>query len=166
MELSSLGGFLGFLGACFAAAASGAVFTPGPWYDALARPRWCPPNWLFAPAWAVLFLMIAIAGWLIWEAVGFSGGALALSLYALQLVLNAAWSGIFFGMRRMDLAFAELCLLWLSILACIIVFWLIRRGVDANHTPISQTDQWSTRVAAVDSGICLDHLVGIKPRQP
>jgi len=56
MELSSLGGFLGFLGACFAAAASGAVFTPGPWYDALARPRWCPPNWLFAPAWAVLFL--------------------------------------------------------------------------------------------------------------
>ncbi|MEY4793638.1 MAG: hypothetical protein RL724_574, partial [Pseudomonadota bacterium] len=125
MELSSLGGFLGFLGACFAAAASGAVFTPGPWYDALARPRWCPPNWLFAPAWAVLFLMIAIAGWLIWEKVGFSGGALALSLYALQLVLNAAWSGIFFGMRRMDLAFAELCLLWLSILACIIVFWPI-----------------------------------------
>jgi tryptophan-rich sensory protein len=41
------------------------------------------------------------------------------------LVLNAAWSGIFFGMRRMDLAFAELCLLWLSILACIIVFWPI-----------------------------------------
>ncbi|MCA4919305.1 MAG: tryptophan-rich sensory protein [Roseomonas sp.] len=125
MELSSIGGFLGFLGACFAAAASGAIFTPGPWYDALKKPRWCPPNWLFAPAWGVLFLMIAIAGWLIWEAVGFSDGALALSLYALQLVLNAAWSGIFFGMRRMDLAFGELCLLWLSILACIIVFWPI-----------------------------------------
>ncbi|MCA3382563.1 MAG: tryptophan-rich sensory protein, partial [Roseomonas sp.] len=116
MEWSSIYGFLGFLGASFAAAMSGAVFTPGPWYDALTKPRWCPPNWLFAPAWAVLFLMIAIAGWLIWEAVGFAGGALALGFFALQLVLNAAWSGIFFGMRRMDLAFAELCLLWISIL--------------------------------------------------
>jgi tryptophan-rich sensory protein len=125
MEWSSTYGFLGFLGASFAAAMSGAVFTPGPWYEALKKPSWCPPNWLFAPAWAVLFLMIAIAGWLIWEAVGFAGGALALGLFALQLVLNAAWSGIFFGMRRMDLAFAELCLLWLSILACIIVFWPI-----------------------------------------
>jgi tryptophan-rich sensory protein len=104
---------------------SGAVFKPGAWYEGLAKPPWRPPNWLFGPAWALLFLMIATAGWLVWGRAGFAGASLALSIYGVQLLLNAAWSGFFFGMRRMDLALADLCLLWLSILGCIITFWPI-----------------------------------------
>jgi tryptophan-rich sensory protein len=125
MDLPPISGFFGFLGACFAAALSGAVFKPGAWYEGLAKPPWRPPNWLFGPAWALLFLMIATAGWLIWGRAGFAGASLALSIYGVQLLLNAAWSGFFFGMRRMDLALADLCLLWLSILGCIITFWPI-----------------------------------------
>lgn len=108
-----------FAGLCFAAALSGALFKPGAWHAALAKPRWHPPNWLFGPAWAVLYVMIATAGWLVWNAAGWS---LALAAWSAQLLLNAAWSWLFFGLRRPDLAFAEVVLLWLSIVACVVLF--------------------------------------------
>ncbi|WPB86347.1 TspO/MBR family protein [Sediminicoccus rosea] len=110
---------LGFFAACFATAASGAIFTPGAWYEGLKKPWWRPPNWLFGPAWGVLFCMIAVAGWLVWRQAGFG---LAMGLYALQLVLNFLWSAFFFGMKRPDYALYDLIALWFAILACIIVF--------------------------------------------
>jgi tryptophan-rich sensory protein len=110
---------LGFFGACFATALAGAIFTPGEWYTRLRKPWWRPPNWLFGPAWAVIFCCIAVAGWLVWRQVGFG---LALGIYAVQLVLNFAWSWLFFGRRRPDLAFWDLVALWVSIAACIVVF--------------------------------------------
>lgn len=119
MEAAAL---VGFFVVVLAAASTGGIFRPGAWYASLNKPVWCPPNWLFAPAWAVLYVMIAISGWLVWRAAGFGGAAAALAIYALQLVLNAAWSGIFFGLQRMGLALVELALLWVSILATIIAF--------------------------------------------
>jgi tryptophan-rich sensory protein len=98
------------------------MFRPGQWYEHLRKPSWRPPNWLFAPAWAILYLMIAFSGWLVWRTVGFGGAALPLTVYFLQLGLNAAWSTIFFGMRRPDLAFLEIAMLWLSIVATIAAF--------------------------------------------
>ncbi len=115
-------GLLGFAAACFLAALSGALFRPGDWYETLVKPWWRPPNWLFGPAWTVLYTMIAIAGWLVWRKAGFAGAAVPLAIYGVQLLLNALWSGIFFGMKRMDLAFYELVGLWLSILATILAF--------------------------------------------
>jgi translocator protein len=111
--------WLVFAGLCFAAAFSGALFRPGAWHAALAKPRWHPPNWLFGPAWAVLYVMIATAGWLVWHAGGWS---VALAMWGVQLVLNAGWSWVFFGLRRPDLASAEVVLLWLSILGCVLLF--------------------------------------------
>lgn len=111
--------WLTFAALCFAAALSGALFKPGAWHAALAKPRWHPPNWLFGPAWGVLYLMIATAGWMVWNAAGFSA---ALAAWGVQLVLNAGWSWLFFGLRRPDLAFAEVLLLWLSIAACVVLF--------------------------------------------
>lgn len=113
---------LGFIAAVAAVASTGAFFPPDKWYQALRKPRWCPPNWLFGPAWTVLYLMIAVSGWLVWRKAGLAGAAGAFAIYALQLVLNGAWSGIFFGLRRMNLALAELVLLWLAILATIVAF--------------------------------------------
>lgn len=121
----ALGGF--FL-ACFGTAASGAIFKPGQWYERLKKPWWRPPNWLFGPAWGMLFCFIAVAGWLVWREDGFGW---AMALYAIQLVLNFAWSFFFFGMRRPDLALYDLILMWCFILACIIVF-----------IPISTTAAW------------------------
>ena len=130
MSASDLVSLLPFLAACFCAALSGAFFRPGTWYEGLAKPRWRPPNWLFPPAWTILFVCIALAGWTVWrtQSPAIPG---ALAVYAVQLLLNAGWSAVFFGLRRPDWAFAELSLLWLSIAANIAVF-----------APISATAAW------------------------
>ncbi|MDO9707562.1 TspO/MBR family protein [Paracraurococcus lichenis] len=122
MDIPLTLGLIGFLACCYLAASTGAFFRPGPWYEGLAKPAWNPPNWLFPIAWAVLYTMMAVAVWLVWREAGFAGAGLALGLWFLQLALNAAWSWLFFGLKRMDLALAELCALWLAILATIVTF--------------------------------------------
>ena len=125
-----------FIGLVAAAAVFGGQFMPGPWYAALAKPEWNPPNWLFGPVWTVLYVMIAVAGWLAWrQGGGWRGALLPLTLWLVQLVLNAAWSWLFFGQRRMDLAFAEIVVLWLLILACVVLFWRIKPLAGAVMLP-------------------------------
>ncbi len=120
MEMSSGLALAGFLAASFAAASSGAVFKPDDWYVALRKPGWTPKPWVFPVVWTPLYLMMALAGWLAWRQSGLF--TLPFAFYAAQMVLNAAWSAVFFGLRRPDLAFAELLLLWLSILATLLGF--------------------------------------------
>ena len=122
MNTENMLGLAGFGIACLAAASSGAVFKPGDWYESLAKPWWRPPNWLFPIAWSLLYACIAASGWLVWKKAGFAGAGPALAVYAVQLLFNAAWSGLFFGMHRIDLAFGELVLLWLSIVAVVVMF--------------------------------------------
>jgi translocator protein len=87
------------------------------WYQSLAKPGFTPPDAAFAPAWTALYIAMAIAAWLAWRQ-----GARLLP-YWLQLALNLAWSVLFFGLRRPDLALIELAALWLAILWTIVVFW-------------------------------------------
>lgn len=101
-----------------AAASAGAVFTTGPWYEALAKPWWTPPNWLFPIAWSVLYLMIAVAGWRVWNVQGFGP---ALVVWGIGLILNAAWSWIMFGRNEIGLALIDLVLMWISIVAFIVL---------------------------------------------
>ena len=117
-----------FCALCFLVALSGGIFRPGDWYRTLNKPSWQPPDWLFAPAWFVLYGMIAASGWIVWETARPDQIVLAMSIYGANLVLNALWSALFFGMRRMDLALVDVSAMWLSIVAMIVVFW-----------PISQT---------------------------
>jgi tryptophan-rich sensory protein len=115
-----------FLAVCFFAAWLGSQFTrPAlvPWYASLAKPAWTPPNWLFAPAWTILFAMMAIAGWLVWRQTGLL--SLPIGLFALQLVLNIAWSGLFFGLRSPAAGMLEIVVLLFAILATTIVFWRV-----------------------------------------
>lgn len=114
--------FFVFLGLSFVAASSGAVFRPGTWYESLRKPDWRPPNFAFPLVWSVLYLLLAIAAWRVWERATDEALRPAMTAYGIQLLLNAAWSALFFGMRRMRLALAELVLLWLSILAMMITF--------------------------------------------
>jgi translocator protein len=125
MNASSLLALLGFIAACLAVALTGSLFRPGDWYERLVKPPWRPPNRLFAPVWSVLYFMIAISGWLVWQESGFSGATLALTVYGIQLVLNAAWTPIFFGLRRPGLGFLHIVLVWLSIVATMWLFYPI-----------------------------------------
>jgi len=122
IDVSSALVLVGFIGACFLAAAPGALFRPGEWYERLRKPSWRPPNWLFAPVWTALYLMIATSGWLVWREAGFFGAAFPLGVFGLQLLLNAAWTPLFFGLHRLDLGFVDIVLLWLSIIATIALF--------------------------------------------
>jgi benzodiazapine receptor len=128
MDISSIVALIGFVGASSLAAAMGAVFRPGDWYEQLIKPSWRPPNWLFAPVWSVLYLAIAVSGWLVWRKSGLAGAALPLAIYLLQLILNAAWTPIFFGLHRPGLAFFEIALLWLSIVASVAAFHPVHAG--------------------------------------
>lgn len=135
-----------FVGLNFVAASSGGLFTPGPWYAGLAKPSWTPPNWAFPVVWGLLFALNAWAGWMIWEAVGASRPDV-LALYIGSLVLNAAWSWLFFGLKRMDLALIDVVLLWLSLVAVIAVFWSIRPSAAL---PVLPYLLWVTIAAALN----------------
>jgi len=88
------------------------------WYAGLVRPELSPPNWVFAPVWTTLFLLMGLAAGIIWIKKDYRG----LAVFGLQLVLNIVWSVIFFGLRSPGGAFIEIFFLWLAILATIIVF--------------------------------------------
>lgn len=99
----------------------GSVFTmpsiPG-WYAGLVRPELSPPNWIFAPVWTTLFLLMGLAAGLVWIKKDYR----ALAVFAVQLVLNTTWSVIFFGLHSPGWAFVEIIFLWFAILATIIAF--------------------------------------------
>lgn len=97
---------------------------PGPWYEALAKPSFNPPNWLFGPVWTVLYVLIAIAGWRIWQRRRDGG---AMKLWWLQLVLNFLWSPVFFGLERIGPALVVILALLAAILAFIAASWKLDR---------------------------------------
>lgn len=110
----------------FATALSGAVFKPGVWYQRLDKPPWNPPNWLFPPAWTLLFCTIAVSGWLVYRTAGLEGaGATALTVYVIHLGFNAGWSAVFFGLRKIGWGLVEVLGLWASIVATMVVFYPI-----------------------------------------
>jgi tryptophan-rich sensory protein len=113
---------LGFLAVSFVAASSGAFFKPGAWYDSLAKPWWTPPKWAFPVVWSALYVMMAVAAWRVWLAVGFAAAKTAFVIYLVQLAINAGWSAVFFGLKRMDWGMAELVALWIGVAATIIAF--------------------------------------------
>lgn len=100
----------------------GAATEIGPWYFTLHKPSWQPPDWLFAPAWTVIYVLTATAAVLVWTRIHDHGlRSRLMALFVLNAVLNVAWSAIFFGLRRPDWALAEAVPFWLSILALAIL---------------------------------------------
>ncbi|MEW5923169.1 MAG: TspO/MBR family protein [Candidatus Zixiibacteriota bacterium] len=112
------------VGLCLAVGFISGRSVPGEWYQELAKPTWTPPNWIFAPVWTILYIAMGIAAWLVWRQSGFATAAIPLSVFLLQLLLNGLWSWFFFGMRNPGLAFADIIILWLAILATMILFWM------------------------------------------
>jgi benzodiazapine receptor len=120
-------GLVVFLLACFAAAAIGAMATQRApeFYAALSRPEWAPPAWLFGPVWTVLYLLMALAAWLVWKERP-AGARAPLALFAIQLALNALWSWLFFAWQRGGLAQIEILALLAFIVVTLVAFWRVR----------------------------------------
>jgi len=114
---------------CQFAGIIGSVFTSPSiptWYASLSKPAFNPPSWLFAPAWITLYFLMGLSLYLVWEK-GLQKNKLAVSVFGLQLALNSIWSILFFGLQNPFLAFLEIIILWLAILASIILFYRIEK---------------------------------------
>lgn len=103
-----------FIAMAAAAALVASQFGPGPWYAALQKPSWTPPNWLFGPVWSVLYIASAVAGWSVWRSKAVSVTKPIL-LWLLQVILNGLWSWLFFGLRRPELALIDIIALLITI---------------------------------------------------
>lgn len=116
-------------------------------YRALEQPSWAPPSWLFGPVWTVLYILIAISGWLVWRRTGWST---ALTVFAVQLLLNAAWTPIFFGFGQYGLALVDIVVLWFVLGATIALFWRVSRPAAALLLPYWA---WVTFATALNAAI-------------
>ena len=108
---------------CFAVAGLGGLATTpsiANWYAGLAKPSWTPPGWVFGPVWSMLYLSMAVAAWLVWRQ---GSAAVPMTLFGIQLVFNAAWSWLFFGLHSPGAAFVDIVLLWTAIVATTVAFW-------------------------------------------
>ncbi len=106
------------------------------WYRTLEKPAFNPPDWVFAPVWTILYILMGIAAWLIWrQGLEKPGVRTALAVFIVQLVLNALWSWIFFGWGMLGPAFIEIIFLWAAILTTIILFFRLSRVAGALLVP-------------------------------
>lgn len=108
----------------------GSVFTARSvttWYADLAKPAFTPPGWLFGPVWTVLYIVMGVALYLVWQKSSGGGRDVipAVVLFFTQLLLNAAWSVIFFGEREIFIALVEISVLWVLVLLTVISFWRV-----------------------------------------
>jgi tryptophan-rich sensory protein len=110
------------------AGAIGSIFTYQSiptWYASLTKPFWNPPSWIFGPVWTMLYVLMGIASYFIWIKEKSQNRKIGLILYIIQLILNALWSILFFGLKNPGLAFAEIIILWFFIFINTIYFYKI-----------------------------------------
>ncbi|MGH7690285.1 MAG: TspO/MBR family protein [Gemmatimonadaceae bacterium] len=130
-------GLVGWLAVSFAAAAVGAVASiqAQSFYGQLVQPSWAPPPSLFGPVWTVLYALMAVAAWMVWRSGGIRANRASLSLFVVQLAVNALWTWLFFAWHRGALAFVDIVVLWVLIGATLIAFWRVRRAAGVLLVP-------------------------------
>ncbi len=119
----------GFLALSYGVAALGGIATSSSvntWYTEIQKPSWTPPGSVIGTVWSVLYFLMALAAWLVYLRGGLRTNAIPLSLWAVQLALNLAWSFLFFGLRNPGVALIELVLLWIAIAATTVAFARVR----------------------------------------
>jgi benzodiazapine receptor len=153
-------GLAGWLLLSFAAAGVGAVASvrAGIFYQQLLRPEWAPPAWIFGPVWSVLYLLMGIAGWLVWRQRGFRESGMALWLFIAQLAANALWSWLFFSWHNGAWAFYEILILWVLLLCTVAAFWHARSLAGALLLPYLT---WVTFATALCFAIWRLNLVAL-----
>ena len=120
--------FIGVLG--------GTLTDTGPWYQDLRKPSWQPPDWLFGPAWTLIFALSTVSAAYAWRnARDRVQREWVIALFAANGFLNVLWSTLFFALRRPDWALIEVAFLWLSIVLPIVVFWRFARPASLYLLP-------------------------------
>ena len=121
-------GLVGWLAVTFAAAVIGSLasINAGSFYAQLRLPGWAPPSSWFGPVWTILYIMMAIAAWLVWLEGDFQETRGTLILYVIQLVPNALWSWLFFRLRSGLFSFADILLLWILVTMTVFAFFRAR----------------------------------------
>lgn len=139
MDGRTFGKLLACIGISQAAGLLGSVFTvtgSGSWYQQLQRPEVAPPNWVFGPVWTVLYTLMGIAAFLVWEkGLARPGVKVALAVFAVQLGLNALWSIVFFGTENIGGALIVILLLLGAIALTGMLFWRISRAAGILLVP-------------------------------
>ena len=105
------------------------------WYAFINKPLFSPPNWIFGPVWTLLYILMGVSAFLIWQKRDNLKTKPALIFYGIQLILNALWSIIFFGMHNPGLALLEIVILWLFILITLIKFYKINKTAGLLFIP-------------------------------
>ena len=125
---ASWGALAAWLGVAAAAAVAGAIASQdaAAFYQRLVRPSWAPPAAVFGPVWTILYVLMGVAAWLVWRERTAPGRRGALVLFTAQLAVNALWSWLFFAWHRGALAFADILLLIVLVVATIAAFWRSR----------------------------------------
>ncbi len=142
--------------ACLAAGAIGSIFTRSAvttWYATLGKPAFSPPNWLFAPVWTLLYILMGIAAFLVWrKGLGNRQVRSALIVFLIQLILNTLWSMVFFGLESPLFGLVVISVLWVVILVTVIQFFKISRAASILLWPYLL---WVTFAAVLNSSIWL-----------
>jgi benzodiazapine receptor len=136
---------------CFSASATAVFVSTGSWYAGVHKPAWNPPNWVFGPVWTTLYLMMALAAWLVWRDGGWQRRAVPLGLFVLQWVLNTAWTPLFFGLHRPGVAAVDIALLWVVLITTLILFWRTDKRAGGLMIPYLA---WVTFAAVLNVTIC------------
>ncbi|HPW76860.1 MAG: TspO/MBR family protein [Candidatus Omnitrophica bacterium ADurb.Bin292] len=153
LSILKLGGSVLF---CMSAGAVSSLYTlkaiPD-WYATLNKPSFTPPSWTFGPVWSVLYVMMGIAAWQVWSK-GLKERAVrkALVFFLIQLVLNTAWSFLFFGLRSPILGLVDILLLWLAVLITINLFFKVSLIAAVLLIPYLF---WGTFASGLNLGIVL-----------
>jgi len=114
---------IGWIALCSLAGVFGAQFEPGTWYELLSKPAWTPPNWIFPVVWPILYVLMGISAWMMWQVKEVDLSGTEFRWFFVQLILNALWSWLFFGLHLIGTGLAEILLLWISIIFTIMLFW-------------------------------------------
>ncbi|MBA0045036.1 TspO/MBR family protein [Mycobacterium sp. NPDC050853] len=119
-------------------------------YGRLQQPAWAPPAWLFGPMWTALYALMAVSAWLVWRSGSPEDNRTPLIVYGIQLVLNMAWTPLFFGLGWRGLAFIEILVLWGFIAATVLLFWQRNRWAAALLLPYVA---WTTFAAVLNFSV-------------
>lgn len=128
----------GFILLSFAAPSVSAFLSvtgPDDWYRGLEKPWFNPPGWVFGPVWTILYIVMGVAAWLVWRKGTGQSLAVPLGLFLLQLVLNAVWTPLFFGMHSPGWAFVDILVLWVVLAATVFAFYRVSGTAAALMLP-------------------------------
>lgn len=152
-KLRDLAGFTFWMALCIGVSGIGGAITRtsvSDWYQGLSKPSFNPPDWVFTPVWISLFILMGVSAWLVWRRTSFRRGRVPLAWFGMQLALNLAWSGLFFGIRSVGWALVEIVALWIAILLTVISFYRVNMAAGLFLVPYLL---WSSFAVALNASI-------------